>query len=310
MRALITGVGGFAGRHLAAWLGERGDEVWGLCKPGTPCPAAVRCRESDIRDPDGVAEAVRQARPELIYHLAGLSHVGDSWSSGRDTLATNILGAVAVLEAARLAGTAPRVLLVGSAYQYGRFEGSGAIDESAPLRPVSPYGLSKVAQERLGRDYAGEGLPVILVRAFNHAGPGQEPSFVISDWARRIAEMELGRRPPVLEVGNLDVERDFTDVRDVARAYRLLGERGRPGEAYNVCSGVGRRLRDVLDTMRKLGRVEFSVVETRPPRPGEVRAFVGCRDKIGRELGWEPTVSFGDTLLGALEHWRRALARA
>jgi GDP-4-dehydro-6-deoxy-D-mannose reductase len=310
VRAFVTGLAGFAGRHLVAELRSAGDEVSGLVKPGTETPPGVAAVEADILDAGAVERALAAARPDAVYHLAALSHVGESWQRKREFLETNFLGSLSVLEAALRLRPPPRLLLVGSAEEYGSASAAaGPIPETAPLRPVTPYGVSKAAQELLGQQYAlAHGLPVLLVRAFNHAGAGQEPTFVVSEWARAIAEIELGRRPPVLEVGDLEAVRDFTDVRDVVRLYRLLVEKGRVAEPYNACSGVGRSLAELLEGLRALARVRFEVKPRPGRRPSDVRAFVGSREKATRELGWEPAVPFEETLRSALDHWRARLA--
>ena len=262
MRALITGIGGFAGRHLARHLHACGDQVYGIVRPGQELALAhTKVLPADIRDAGAVIAASRAVEPHAIYHLAALTHVGESWERRRETLETNLLGTLSVLEAACKLTPRPRLLLIGSAEQYG-YTGKAeiALEESTPLRPVTPYGVSKAAQELLGYQYfAADELPVILVRAFNHAGPGQDPAFVIPGWAKQIAEMERGLRPPVLEVGNLDSRRDFTDVRDIVRLYRLLIEHGRAGEAYNACSGVLRSLSEVIEGFRGMSSVAFEV---------------------------------------------------
>jgi GDP-4-dehydro-6-deoxy-D-mannose reductase len=310
VRALITGAGGFAGRHLVEHLGAAGDDLVGLIKPDTAAPGGLRAVFADILDTDRVAAVVRESAPEVIYHLAGLSEVGAQWGRRREYLETNFLGALGVLEGARALAPPPRVVLVGSASEYGPLAAGGAIPETAPLLPVDPYGVSKVAAEILGRQYAlGEGVPVVLVRAFNHAGAGQAPGFVVADWAKGVAEIEAGLRPPVLEVGNLDAERDFSDVRDVVRAYRRLAEHGVPGEAYNVCSGIGRPLGELLERLRALARVPFEVKAGRRSRPVDVRSFVGSREKIRRDTGWEPAVTFAETLAWVLDDWRGRVSR-
>ena len=310
MRALITGAGGFVGRHLTAHLTAAGDEVWGVVAAAddTAATAAGRTLVADIRDAAALARAVAAASPEAIYHLAGISTVVTSSAAARgETLDVNVTGAGNVLEAALAMKRPARTLLVGSAEQYGRSaRADRTLAEDDPLRPVSTYGLSKTAQELLGRHYAAElVLDVVLVRAFNHTGPGQSPAFVVPDWTRQVAEMEAGKREPRLVVGNLDVVKDFSDVRDIVRLYRRLVEDGIRGEVYNACSGVGRRLGEVVDVLKALARVEFTVaVDEARVRNAEVTRVVGSPEKVRHQFDWRPQVAFRKTVRDVLEYWR------
>ncbi|HTW98902.1 MAG TPA: GDP-mannose 4,6-dehydratase, partial [Acidimicrobiales bacterium] len=224
MRAFVTGAYGFVGGWLGRHLEACGDDLVTL--------AAT----TDIADAAAVEHELVEAAPQVVYHLAGLSHVGHSWDVPEETLQVNAVGTLHVLEAARACSPPPRVLLVSSAEVYGSGDGS-PLDEQAPLRPASPYAASKVAAEFLGlQAHLGRGLPVIRVRPFNHVGPGQAPFFVVAALAQRIAAAEAAGATGV-PVGDLTPARDFTDVRDVVRAYRLVARLGVPGEVYNVCSG-------------------------------------------------------------------------
>lgn len=308
MRALITGIGGFAGRHLARHLHACGDEVFGIARPGhEPALPHTKILPADVRDPGAVIAASRAVSPQAVYHLAALSHVGESWERRRETFETNFLGSLSVLEAARALTPRPRLLLVGSGEQYG-YSGKAelALGETTPQRPVTPYGVSKAAQELLGYQYfAADDLSVIFARSFNHTGPGQSPAFVIPGWAKQIAEMERGLRPAVLEVLNLDSRRDFTDVRDIVRLYRLLIVEGRAGEAYNACSGVLRSLAEVIEGFRGASTVAFEVHASDGRRQLDVPVLLGSSDKAKREVGWTRRVPFEQTLKAVLDEWRR-----
>ncbi|HEY2429928.1 MAG TPA: GDP-mannose 4,6-dehydratase, partial [Acidimicrobiales bacterium] len=224
MRAFVTGGAGFVGQWLQEHLRARGDEV--------------AAPDADVTDPTALRQAVTAAAPEAIYHLAAVTNVGESWGEPRRTFEVNAVGTLNLLEAARSLPAPPTVLLVCSAEVYGQVTSDDLpLTEESPVRPVSPYAASKVAAEFLGlQAFLAHGLPVIRVRAFNHIGPGQAPTFVVSSLARQVAEAAI-RGTGAVKVGNLTPQRDFTDVRDVVRAYRLLVERGVPGEVYNVCSG-------------------------------------------------------------------------
>jgi len=312
VRALITGITGFVGQHLARHLREEGDEVFGLVRPPNRGRSDVPVAVADINDADSVQLAVGQFRPDVIYHLAAQTHVGQSWERRRETLETNFFGGFSILEAARRLSPSPRLLLVGSSEQYGVGGKQGEpLVETDPIAPASPYGVSKAAQELLGQQYArSEGLHVVMVRSFNHTGPGQAPTFVIAEWAQQIAEMEAGKREPVLDVGNTSVRRDFTDVRDIVALYRLLATLGRSGEAYNACSGVARSLEQILETFAELSEVEFEVRPRENLRPVDVPVVVGDPAKAQREVGWKRRFPFDVTLSAVLNDWRRRVRLA
>jgi GDP-4-dehydro-6-deoxy-D-mannose reductase len=298
MRAFVTGASGFVGPWLVAHLQACGDEVV------TP--------EVEVTDPALVRDAVAEAQPDAVYHLAAIANVGESWGSPQHTFAVNATGTLNVLEAARALPTAPTVLLVCSAEVYGRVAPDDLpLTEESPLRPLSPYAASKVAAEYLGvQAYLGYGVPVIRARAFNHIGPGQAPTFVVSSLARQVAEAEL-RGGGVIDAGNLSARRDFTDVRDVVRAYRLLVERGSPGEAYNVCSGESVAVEEIARRLRALAGVAAEVrVHPDRVRAVEVPELRGDPGKLVRATGWGRERTLDQTLLDVLAGWRAELARA
>jgi GDP-4-dehydro-6-deoxy-D-mannose reductase len=299
MRAFVTGGHGFVGPWLRRHLEEQGDEVI------APDADAV-----DITDPDSVARAVAEARPDAVYHLAAMAHVSESWRQPAKTFAVNATGTLHVLEAVRVLDPMPRVLLVCSSEVYGVVTPDRLpIAEDTPLRPVTPYAASKVAAEFLGlQAHLGYGVPVIRARSFNHIGPSHSGAYVVSDLARRIAEAERDGTK-VLRVGNLSPRRDFTDVRDVVRAYRLLVEGGAAGEVYNVCSGQAVAVEDVARRLLGLAGTDL-VLETDPElvRPVDVPLLVGDPTRIRAAVGWEPRIALDDTLTEVLAEWRQHVA--
>ena len=294
MKALITGAGGFVGPYLRSHLASCGDEVVGTDA------------EVDITDAEGLRASFTSAAPDVVYHLAAASHVGTSWSAPVDVLRVNAEGTLNVLLAAIEAGVS-RVLVVGSAEQYGKVTPDLLpVSETTPMRPVSPYGASKAAAEMVASHaFHGRGLEVVCVRAFNHLGPGQSDALVASTIARQVAEAERAGGG-VVRTGDLSPRRDFTDVRDVVRAYRLLVERGAPGEAYNVCSGRAVAIQDIADALA--GRATVDVRFELDPerlRPVDVPEVCGDNTKLRDATGWSPGVALDQTLGDVLDWWRQ-----
>jgi GDP-4-dehydro-6-deoxy-D-mannose reductase len=299
LRAFVTGATGFVGTHLVAHLRAAGDTVLAPGLDEAPL---------DVVEPDAVRERIADARPDAVYHLAGLAAPGASWDDPERYAQVNTVGTLSVLEGAAAAGVG-RVLVVGSAEQYGIVPPDGPpITEDAPLRPVTPYAASKVAAEFYGlQAFLGRGLGVLRVRAFNHTGPGQSDRFVVSALARRVAVAERGD-DPTITVGNLDAVRDYTDVRDVVVAYRLLVERGEAGEVYNVASGVGVTVAHVAETLlRRATRPLTLTVDPALVRPVEVPRLVGDATRLRTATGWSPTHPLEDTLADVLDWWREFL---
>jgi GDP-4-dehydro-6-deoxy-D-mannose reductase len=297
VRAYVTGASGFVGSWLAAHLTEAGDILVG------------GSGEVDVTDPAAIAAAITDAAPEAVYHLAALAHVGRSWEEPARTFEVNAIGTVNVLAAASACSPMPVVVVVSSAEVYGLPDGSAPVTETAPLRPVNPYAASKVAAEFAGlQAFLGRGVPVVRVRPFNHFGPGQSPDFVVSALARRIAEAERAGGGTVT-VGNLSASRDFTDVRDVVRAYRLVAGGGVPGEVYNVASG---RAVAIDDLVRRLAAMATETVElVEDPqlfRPVDAPLLVGDATTLRSATGWEPVIPFEETLGAVLDFWRKELA--
>ncbi len=319
MRLLVTGAGGFGGGHLVAWLAREHPEVeiHGVVLPqgGISWGSGVgmRALEADLDDPLATAGVVEAVRPERILHLAGQSSPRHSMLDPGGTLRTNILGIVHVLDAARRLGLRPEVLVVGSAEEYGAPEpGELPLRETAPLRPASPYAVSKVAQGALALLYGpAGGMRVVLTRTFHHTGPGRGEAFAESSFARQVAEIEAGLRPPVIEVGNLEAVRDFTDVRDVVRAYWLLAEKGEGGAVYNVCSGRGRRMGELLELLLAASPARVEVrVDPRWLRPSDVPVQVGDPSRLQAATGWRPEIPLDETLRDLLDDWRGRVSAA
>ena len=298
---LVTGADGFVGTHLVRHLREAGDEVIGVDR--------THDDHVDITDADAVRDLVARIRPHAIYHLAGWADVGGSWKAPVESFRVNAEGTMNVLAAATDAGV-ERVLAVSSADVYGKVDPSELpLTELSPLRPASPYAVSKVAADYLGlQAWLGRGLPVLRVRAFNHLGPGQTDKFVAPALASRIARAERDGGE-VLPIGDLSARRDFTDVRDVVRAYRLLMEHGEPGEVYNVCSGVDLAVQDLADQLLAQARIPLRF-ETDPEllRPVEVPVLRGSHDRLTAATGWMPEIPISQTLTDLLEDWRARVA--
>jgi len=311
MRVLITGVAGFAGRHLVDRLLARGeDEVWGLARSAASAAGLderVRVLQADLQDRDAVTRALEVARPEAIYHLASQASVAKSLADPLATIVNNVVSQVNLLEATAAIVPEARVLTVGSNEQYGLTrEDELPLKETREFRPISPYAVSKVTQDLLGHQYfATRSLKVVRVRPFTHTGPRQASLFVTPSFARQLAEMEAGLREPVMRVGFLDGRRDFTDVRDVVRGYELLIRRGALGEAYNLGSGVPRSVRSILDAL-----IEHSTVTPRVEvdpaliRPLEVPIQYADCSKLRAATGWKPEIPFEQTLADILADWR------
>jgi GDP-4-dehydro-6-deoxy-D-mannose reductase len=314
MRVLITGFTGFVGSHLAEYLVAREDvEVFGTHRWRSRMDNVehlrdrVRFVECDLRDPGAVRRVLRDVRPERIFHLAAQSYVPTSWLTPVETLSVNVLGQLNLFEAMRELDLPARIHIAGSSEEYGLvLPDEIPIREDSPLRPLSPYAVSKVAQDMLAYQYwQSYRFHVVRTRGFNHTGPRRGEVFVTSNFARQIAQIEKGVREPVVSVGNLDSVRDFTDVRDMVRAYWLSLERGTPGDVYNICSGRGYTARQVLDILLGLAQVKVTVQEDPARmRPSDVMLLVGDCSKFRSATGWQPTIPFEVTLKDLLEHWR------
>ncbi|MET0421203.1 MAG: GDP-mannose 4,6-dehydratase [Acidimicrobiia bacterium] len=301
MRSLITGADGFVGRHLARHLRDEGDDVVEIDVHGAG--------ELDITDREALIAHVGALMPDAIYHLAARSHVGESWGRDSDVVRVNVHGTANVLDAARAANV-HRVVVVGSSEQYGVVAPHEIpLTERAPLRPVSPYAQTKTEAEALALRAAADGLGVICVRAFSHTGPGQSPRFLVPAIAARVVAAELvggdHEGSGTIAVGRTDPVRDFSDVRDVVRAYRSLVLRGEPGEVYNVCSGIGVTVGDLVSQVLALATTPLElVVDPALVRDTDVPVLIGDHTRITSATGWRPQIPLHQTLHDVLAHTR------
>ena len=315
MRVLITGITGFAGSHLAEYILNKqlGVEVFGIVRwrsrmeNVTTFRDRVELCEADVKDMVSLQGCLAHIKPDRIFHLAAQSFVPTSWTCPGETFAINAAGQINLFQALLGLEQAPLIQVAGSSEEYGQvYPDEIPMKETNPLRPLSPYGVSKVAQDLLGFQYfKSYGLPVVRTRGFNHTGPRRGEVFVTSSLAKQIAEIEKKKRDPVLRVGNLDAQRDFTDVRDMVEAYWLSLEKGEPGEVYNIGSGFARTVREVLDTLLSLSGVDVRVeVDPKRLRPSDVPILLADSSKFTIRTGWKPRIPFEQTLRDLLDYWR------
>ncbi len=295
MRSLITGGRGFVGHWLGDYLRELGDQVVAIDQ------------EVEITDPAALLTAMSDAAPDAVYHLAALANVGESWDDPLRVLEVNVIGTGAMLAAARQCGTDPRVLVISSAEVYGAVTDPALLplDEESPTAPLTPYAASKLAGEALATQaHLGHHQHVVTVRPFNHIGPGQSPGFAVSALAKRIVEAERNEASTI-PVGNLSARRDFTDVRDVVRAYRLLIESGRPGTVYNVCTGRDVSIEDIAGRLLDLAGTTLELeIDSSLVRPVEVPVLRGDPSRLAAATGWKPEIPLEQTLADVLAYWR------
>jgi GDP-4-dehydro-6-deoxy-D-mannose reductase len=317
MRALITGISGFVGSHLAEYLLEQTNEqvagtVYGPEENIEHLRDQVELYPAELSERETVTSIVEQAKPDYIFHLAGQPLVSLSRDDPWGTLAVNIRLQLNILEAVARLGSTARILVVGSSEEYGRVQPDELpVKETNPLRPTSPYAVSKVAQDMLGLQYhLSHRVFTVRVRPFNHIGPRQRLGFVAPDFARQIAEAEAGLREPVVQVGNLEPQRDFSDVRDVVRGYHLLITRGEAGEVYNLGSERARSIRELLETLIAMSRVPVTIrQDPERLRPAEVPVMVGDCARIREQIGWRPRISFEQSLRDVLDYWRERVGK-
>ena len=308
MLALITGGTGFVGRHLARHLEQGGIATLSLTSnPAERIAGTQQSQLLDIRDSDAVTAIFEESRPQQVYHLAAITSLSAAASDERAAFDVNVWGTRNVFAAASKLSPSPRILNVSTSQVYGD-SAVCPITEDSPLQPRNTYAATKAAAEMLARQYSAE-HQVVTVRPFNHSGPGQAANFVLSFFAHEIAAIELGQRDPLIRTGNLNVRRDFTDVRDVVRAYALLLEKGISGENYNVCSGNSYLVSDALDLLLSLSNTKIKVEQDpAKARNGEATTSYGSYQKLARDTGWRPAISFEQMLTDILQYWRHALS--
>jgi len=318
MRVLITGITGFVGSHLAEYCLQKPDvQVFGTVLSHhlgdelqriEHIKDKIELLECDLTNRVAVARVLERSKPDKIFHLAAQSFVPVSWKSPEDTLFNNIISELNIFEVIRELKLDPVIVIAGSSEEYGLvFENELPIKETNPFRPLSPYAVSKIAQEKLGYQYhKSYGLKIVLTRFFNTEGPRRGQDFVTSNFAKQIAEIEKGKREPVIYVGNLEAKRDFNDVRDMVRAYWLASEKCNFGEPYNVCSGKTRSIKSILDLLLSFSKVKNIEVKQDPARmrPSDVPILYGDSSKFRAETGWQPKILFEQTMSDLLQYWR------
>lgn len=311
MRALLTGITGFAGGHLAQSLTQRGDEVFGIArnlqKDLSHLSPNIDLITTDLRDAAAVINILKKVQPDVIYHLAAQAFVPTAWANPWDTLENNIHPQLNILQAMITLELPSRLLVVASDQLYG-LVGSDElpVHELTPMRPNNPYGVSKLTQDMLGLQYhLSHQLDIVRVRTFNHIGPRQNPLFVAANFAKQIAEIELNLCEPIIHVGNLEAKRDFTDVYDVVQAYILVVEHGKTGEVYNVGTGQPHSIQYLLDVL--LGYSHCGITVKQDPnrmRPADIPAMCADNRKLKAQTNWKPTISFEQSLERVLNYWR------
>jgi GDP-4-dehydro-6-deoxy-D-mannose reductase len=311
LKVFITGATGFVGGYLRELLKSQGHRIWGSAFPDVPeTPPDEQIFYLDIRSDKDVLAYIKDIKPDRVFHLAAVSNVGHSWNRRKETMETNIVGTLNVFEGIREYSPHARILFISSSDIYGtKHSSDGSLDEEKPVLAVNPYAYSKWSGEVLSEFYTRiENLNIVIVRPFPHIGPGQSPDFVCSDWASQIARIEKGQCEPEIHVGNITVERDFTDVRDVVRAYVALAEKGRSGEVYNVCSGQAFSLESILQCLLSLTSSEITVrVDSQKMRKVDIPRLVGDNRKIREEISWEPRIRVERSLEELLDYWRSQL---
>jgi len=318
MKVLITGITGFVGSHMVDFLMQEHPEVeiFGIRRWRSRTDTIehfeysdkIRIMECELRDMTSVFKVIQEVRPDRIYHLAAQSFVPTSWTSPADSLTTNIIGQLNIFDAVRSLGLDPWIQIACSSEEYGMvYENEVPIKETNPLRPLSPYAVSKVGQDMMGYQYfMSYGLKVVRTRGFNHTGPRRGSVFVCSNFAKQVADIEKKKIPPVIKVGNLEAKRDFTDVRDMVRAYWLaLSGKCEAGEVYNIASGKTYLISELLQILLDMTDATITI-EADPSRlrPSDVPILLGDYSKFHAATGWTPTISFEQTMRDILEYWR------
>ena len=313
MKALITGIAGFAGSHLAELLLSDGVEVFGIKRVRSRTENIdhiidqIKLFDCDLMDTISIRRVLREVKPDYIFHLAAQAFVRSSWDDPIYTMRCNVEGQMNLFNALVDLNMNPVIQIAGSSEEYGAVEPDDIpIKETCPLRPLSPYAVSKVTQDLMGYQYwKSYGLNVIRTRAFNHSGKRRGKIYATSTFANQIAMIEKGKQPPVIKHGNLDAIRDLTDVRDTVRGYYMLVQKGKPGAVYNICSGNDWTMQKVLNYLVSLSNVKVKMeIDLERLRPSDLPVLIGDNSKIVNAIGWSPTISM-ETMLGdLLEYWR------
>jgi len=316
MKALITGISGFAGSHLAEFLIEKGYEVFGTFLDKSTFSNLngfmnkIKVYRCDIRNYDVLKNVIEDVKPDEIYHLAAISFVPTSLKEPKLTFDTNLYGTLNLYQAVIDLEMNPMILFIGSADEYGIVnENDLPIKEECPLNPINPYSISKTSADFLSLAYFRYyHLKIIRVRPFNHIGPRQSPEFVCSDFAKQITETEKGLREPIIKVGNLEAKKDFTDVRDMVRGYWLALDKGEPGEVYNICSERAIQIKGLLNHLLELSSRKVEIMkDPKRMRPSDNPILQGDSSKFRRSSGWKPEILLDKTLKDILEYWRKVL---
>jgi GDP-4-dehydro-6-deoxy-D-mannose reductase len=315
MKVLITGITGFAGSHLADYILDNHPDaqIYGMIRWRSRMENILHIEnrinlvEADLKDMTSLKKCLAEVLPDRIFHLAAQSFVPTSWICPAETFAINAVGQINLFEALLSLGISPKIQIAGSSEEYGMVNSDEVpMKETNPLRPLSPYAVSKVAQDLLGWQYfKSYGLKVVRTRGFNHTGPRRGEVFICSNFAKQIVEIEKQKREPIMYVGNLEARRDFTDVRDMVRAYWLGLEKGEPGEVYNLGTGKTYSIKEILDMMLAISGVEVKVeIDPDRLRPSDVPVLLSDSAKFRRLTGWEPRISFEQSLQDLLGYWR------
>jgi GDP-4-dehydro-6-deoxy-D-mannose reductase len=315
MNVLITGITGFAGSHLADYILDNhpDTQVYGMIRWRSRMENILHIQdrihlvEADLKDMASLKKALVEVQPDCIFHLAAQSFVPTSWKCPAETFAINAVGQINLFEAILSLGISPKIQIAGSSEEYGLVNSNEVpMKETNPLRPLSPYAVSKVAQDLLGWQYfKSYGMKIVRTRGFNHTGPRRGDVFICSNFAKQIVEIEKHKREPVMYVGNLEAKRDFTDVRDMVRAYWLGLEKGEPGEVYNLGTGKTYSIQEILDMLLAISGIDVKIeVDPDRLRPSDVPVLLSDSSKFKRLTGWEPRISFNQSLQDLLEYWR------
>lgn len=314
MRVLITGIAGFAGSYLAKYiLDEKKAEIFGIDLPGCSRKNLVdfgnriKLYACNICNSNSVLRAMKTVKPDLIFHLAAQAFIPDSWLNPGKSLNTNIIGELTLLEAVRKLRLDTKIHIACSAEEYGLvYPDEVPVKETNPFRPLSPYAVGKLTQDMLGYQYyRSYGMFIVRTRAFNHIGPRMSERFVVANFARQIALIEKRKQRPIICVGNLEPVRDFTDVKDVAQAYWLSLERGKPGDVYNICSDKGNKIKKILEILMSFTSNKIKIKQERSRfRPSDIMVLVGDSSRFRKQTGWKPKIPLENSLRDILNYWR------